>query len=184
MSYAISVWGAHTNVDRLKPLFLLQKKALRNLFRIRRVSKYVKGHTKMVFIENKILSVYNIYNYMTVLEIHKLMMFQEPQYLCEILNLEDDNLLRRNNRISIPFFKNTHYQNNFCYQAPDLWNFLGANASVCDNVTNSPSLNSMKARLKRFLLKMQTHGQSVESDINWYSFNHSIEAYIKLLRSK
>ena len=183
MSYAIPVWGAHTNIDRLKPLFLLQKKALRNLFRIRRVSKYVKGHTKMVFIENEILSVYNIYNYMTVLEIHKLMMFQEPQYLCEILNLEDDNLLRRNNRISIPFLKNTHYQNNFCYQAPDLWNLLGANASVCDNVTNSPSLNSMKARLKRFLLKMQTHGQSVESDINWYSFNHSIEAYIKLLRS-
>ncbi len=60
MSYAISVWGSYSNVDRLKPLFMLQKRALRNLYGIRRVSKHVKGHTKLIFAKQNILAVYNI----------------------------------------------------------------------------------------------------------------------------
>ena len=28
LSYGISVWGAYSNIDRLKPLFILQKKSI------------------------------------------------------------------------------------------------------------------------------------------------------------
>ena len=183
LSYAISVWGAHTVSDNLKQLFILQKRALRNLFCLRKASKYVEGHTKSTFTKHGILSVYNIYNYMTILSIDKLFKLKEPQYLNELLNLNSDQA-RRNNRIGyIPKFKCNHYQSNYCYQGPHLWNLLSQNATICNDVTSSPSLSAMKARLKKFLLKMQSHGH-IESENTWYKFNHSPEDYIRQLKGK
>ncbi len=122
---------------------------------------------------------------MTILEIHKLNVFQEPQYLRDLLKLECNNLTRRNNRIHVPFFKLSHYQNNFCYQAPELWNLIGSNSNICNDVIGAPSLKSMKSRLKFFLLKIQAHGQpqSESNDNNWHNFNRSIAAYINLMKS-
>ena len=183
LSYAISVWGAHTVSDNLKQLFILQKRALRNLFCLKKASKYVEGHTKSTFTKHKILSVYNIYNYMTILSIDKLFKLKEPQYLYELLNLNSDHA-RRNNRIGyIPKFKCNHYQSNFCYQGPYLWNLLSQNATICNDVTSSPSLSAMKARLKKFLLNMQSYGH-IESDYTWYNFNHSPEDYISQVKGK
>ena len=71
LSYAISVWGGSLAGDKIKPLFVLQKRALRNLWSIKRESTYVKGHTKPLFQKYKILTVYNLYNYMTVLNLGK-----------------------------------------------------------------------------------------------------------------
>ena len=105
---------------------------------------------------------------MTILEIYKLMILQEPLYLCELLNLESVKFIKRNHRIYIPFFKLRQLQNNFCYQAPELWNFLGSNSTICNDVTSALSINSMKLRLKSFLLKLQSHGQNNECDQNWY----------------
>ncbi len=182
LSYGISVWGSYYITDKLNPLFVLQKRALRNLFSIRKVSKYVKGHTKLIFSKLNILSVYNIYNYMTILSIDKLFKLKEPKYLCELLNLNSESNTR-NNRIShIPKFKCNHYQSNYCYQGPYLWNLLSSNSSICNEITVSPSLNVMKSRLKKFLLKMQSYGQT-EYDETWYQFNHSIDMFINLIKS-
>ena len=71
-SYAISTWGG-TESD-LEQIFVLQKRALRNLFGIKKVSKFIKGNTKPVFAEHKILTVHNIYSYMTLLQISKLIL--------------------------------------------------------------------------------------------------------------
>ncbi len=182
LTYGISVWGAHYTTDNLKYLFVLQKRALRNLFCIRKVSKYVKGHTKLVFSKLNILSVYNIYNYMTTLSIVKLFKLKEPQYLRDLHNLDSESD-KRNNRIDyIPKFKCNHYQNNFCYLGPCLWNLLGSNSSICDEITVSPSLRIMKSRLKKFLIKMQSYGQT-ENDEAWYKFNHSIELFMNQIKS-
>ena len=140
--------GAYSNIDRLKPLFILQKRALRNLFSIRRVSRFIRGHTKLIFRDYNILTVYNIYNYMTLLSIDKLFKLQEPQYLCEILKLNKDNN-SRNNRIYLPLLKSNQYQNNFCYQGPSLWNSLSSHVTICNNITKSPSLNAMKNQIKK-----------------------------------
>ena len=89
LSYAIPVWGSFATGDSLRPLFLLQKRALRNLFCIRRESKHVKGHTKSTFNEHRILTVYNVYNYMTILHLAKIIALSEPIFLCKLLKLED-----------------------------------------------------------------------------------------------
>ena len=120
---------------------------------------------------------------MTILSIDKLFKLKEPQYLNELLNLNCDGD-RRNNRIShIPKFKCSHYQGNYCYQGPYLWNLMASNARICNETTSSPSINVMKTRLKKFLLKMQSHGQN-ENDDTWYKFNHSPELYINQIKGK
>jgi hypothetical protein len=49
---------------------------------------------------------------MTILEVYKLMILQEPPYLCEPLNLQlkSMKLIKRNHRIYIPYFKLVNYK--------------------------------------------------------------------------
>ena len=181
MLYAITGWGGTVTNNSLNKLFLLQKRALRNLFSVRRVSKHIKGHTKNVFQQNKILTVYNLYNYMTVLEIGKLLRIGEPNYLCEVLKLFPSHL-SRNNRLYLPKFIRNHHQNNFCYQGPKLWNLLASKSSYCKDVTSAPTLNAMKSRLKNFLLVMQSYGVNKNDfDLNWYDSNKDISKYLSAI---
>ena len=78
----------------------------------------------------------------------------------------------------IPKFKLSHYQNNYCFQAPKMWNLLSSSVSFCCDITNAPTLNSMKTRLKRFLLKMQSYGDQVE----WIDANKSISTYLTSIK--
>ena len=55
LSYAIQIWGGRADGDKLQHLFVLQKRAMRNLYGLRRVSKHIKAHTKPAFKENKVL---------------------------------------------------------------------------------------------------------------------------------
>ena len=155
LSYAIPVWGGFDSCDSLKSLFILQKQALRNLFSIRRESKHVKGHTKEKFNELRILTVYNIYNYATLLHLVKLKMLKEPAYLYDLLGLQNVTNERKN-RVNLPNLKLKHYQNNFFYQAPKLWNSICSSQSHCDSLPNAPTLNCLKTRLKIFLQFLPT----------------------------
>ena len=82
LSYGISVWGSGGSENKLKPLFVIQKRCLRNLFKIRRNSKFVKCHTKT----NGILTVHNLYNYFTLCDISKLYHLKIHKYSYNLLN--------------------------------------------------------------------------------------------------
>ena len=176
LSYAISVWGGSGSGDKLKPLFILQKRALRNIFSVKRVSTYIKGHTKSVFQKQKILTVYNVYNYMTVLSFGKVIKMEEPEFLYNILKLNSQN---RRNMVYLPLFKLNSYQNSFCYQAPKLWNMLASSPKYCNEITNAPTLSSMKSRLKSFLLNMQSYGNKND----WIDTNKQISCYINAIKA-
>ena len=183
LSYGISVWGGMRDGDILKPLFVLQKRALRTLFGIQKVSKYIKGHTKQVFHEKKILVVYNIYNYMTILDTAKLLAHNHPTVLCKLLNITSDNVgSLRNFRMSLPSFKLNRYQNTFSYQGPKLWNSLASSNVLFKGVSKLPAkipVSFIKTRLKKFLLEMQKFGVD-ESDNNWQPYNWIIDSFITL----
>ena len=180
LTYAITVWGGNATGDRLKPLFTLQKRALRNLYGLRRVSKHVKAHTKPIFKENNILTVYNLYNYMTILEIGKLKYNYTPKYLCNILKIhENPQRNKYGNRLFLPKFNCNHYQNNFCYQAPKLWNLLDSSQSYCNNVTNFSNILFLKKKIKSFLLDMQSY----HDEINWHSANYRISTYLAAVKN-
>ena len=176
LSYAISVWGGrHSDLNRL---FLLQKRALRNLFSIKKVSKFVLGHTKQVFLDKKILSVFNIYNHATILSFAKMIRNKEPEYLCKLLHIYDP-ILSRNNRVYQPSLQLEHYKLNFCYSAPKLWNTLCNSTDESKKIVSSPSINCLKTRLKKFLLDLQSYGDSVE----WIKANKCLENYLTYSKS-
>ena len=176
LSYAIPIWGGFSSHDALRPLFLLQKIALRNLFSIKRESKHVKGHTKRKFNELGILTVYNVYNYATLLHLAKLIILREPLFLCNLLRLTLSEY--PSNRIFQPCFKLTHYQNNFCYQGPKLWNTLCSSPSNCSSITLAPSINALKSRLKNLLCKVQAYGHEIE----WLKINKCLDLYLTAVK--
>ena len=48
--YGISLWGSAGSPSNLSALFAAQKKTLRAILRIPRLSRYCPGHTKQIFI--------------------------------------------------------------------------------------------------------------------------------------
>ena len=178
LSYAIPVWGGFDSHDSLHQIFILQKRALRNLFRIRCTSKHVKGHTKSIFGKFNILTVYNVYGYMTTIHLAKLIIGKEPMYLYDLLRLADSSETR-NNRLYQPNLSLNHYMNNFCFQAPKLWNTISSSPTYCENVTAAPSLSCLKSRLKRLYIKMQTYGDENE----WHNVNRNLSEFLTILKS-
>ena len=110
LSYAISVWGSGANESKLKPLFTIQKRCLRNLFKIRKVSEFIKGHTKSTFNNHKILSVYNLYFYFTVSCIARLRQLRSPEYLYSLLNID----IMISIELSFPYLKRNIINKTFC----------------------------------------------------------------------
>lgn len=176
LSYAIPVWGGFGSRDSLKSLFLLQKRALRNLFCIPRVSKHIPGHTKRVFNDLRILTVYNIFNYMTLLHLAKLIILHQPNVLCDLMKL--DNSENRRCKIFQPQLYLSHYQNNFCYIGPKQWNSLCSSSACFDSIIMAPSLNCQKTRLKKLFLNVQSYGNEIE----WIPQNKSLELYLKAVK--
>ena len=173
-----TVWGGFDSHDSLHQIFLLQKRALRNLFRIRRTSKYIRGHTKPIFGNFNILTVYNVYGYMTTLHLAKLIIGETPPYLYDLLRLGNSSETR-NNRLYQPNLSLDHYMNNFCFQAPKLWNIISSSPSYCENLTTAPSMSCLKSRLKRFFIKMQTYGDENE----WHKLNHNVNEFLTTVKS-
>ena len=176
LTYAITTWGGMTSY--LQPLFLLQKRALRNLFGIKKVTKFIKGHTKEIFGNHNILSIYNIYTQMTLVHLFKLIQLKEPVYLCKLLKTEE-TYFSRNKRIYVPKLSLKHYKSNFCFTGPSLWNAINSASSFCNDITNAPSSTSFKRRLKRTLIEMQTYGDKIE----WLPANNNMYLYLKAIKS-
>ena len=126
--------------------------------------------------KHRILTVYNIYNYMTLLQLAKLIRLNEPLILCDLMRLTSAE--NRNNRIYLPKLNLSHYQNNFCYQAPKLWNLLCSSPNYSSSITMAPSLKCQKSRLKSLLLKVQSYG----NDLDWVSINKSLELFLNAMK--
>ena len=124
---------------------------------------------------------------MLILTLAKLIFLKIPNFLCKILKIDTFNSVNdpvgkpsnRNNRVYVPKLKLNRYQNNFCFQAPKLWNSLASARVVCGNITTAPTMTTLRKLSKQFLLKMQIHGLN-GNDLNWYDFNHSIAKYITM----
>ena len=63
LMYGISIWGSGGSLSNLRCLFSVQKKCIRSLFRVKRISILCPGHTESTFTAYKILTVHNLYFY-------------------------------------------------------------------------------------------------------------------------
>ena len=184
MNYCLTIYGA-ANRSHIEKLFRVQKHCMRILFgnrkeyldkfctcncaRAREFGKqklgsefYSKESSKPIFQNLKILTLPNIYNYQTCLEVLKILKFRRPASLYETYQLS-----QRNNSTLLITPANT---NSFTFISSRMWNivmkFLERDSDLIDM-----KLGSFKRRLKNCLLEVQ----GKHDEIEWYPENFKID---------
>ena len=118
--YGISLWGSAGSPSNLSTLFTAQKKALRTIFRIPRISRYCPGHTKQVLITNRILTVHNLY-FSSVLHAIFLSLFSNtPKPIADQIKLHLST--RTDHYFLLPLLKYTNHQKNLPFVGSKIWN--------------------------------------------------------------
>ena len=79
LMYRISIWGSGGSISNLSCLFSAQKKRIRSLFRVKRISILCPGHTKSTFTAYKIYAVHNLYFYSVLTSIFSSLYSFHPQ---------------------------------------------------------------------------------------------------------
>ena len=117
-------------------------------------SFYRKEYTKPLFNAHKILTVYNLYIYMAVNEISKLLTLRSPTILLEQIKLSSRN---KENRIIIE----SSCQKDSCYHnASPLWNMYIKKLEIPD--IHNIIIPLLKHKLKTHLLSIQLKGSAEE----------------------
>ena len=150
--------------NKLKPLFITQKKCTRILFgdreayinkfktcaRVRPYGQqllgpefYRKESSKPLFISNNILSVHNLYKYYCMLETFKILKLRVPMSLYSLFTRS-----KRKETLLI----SQKPSSNFMYNSSKLWNSCQKPLNIQDF---SLSIGSLKSRLKNLLLSNQ-----------------------------
>ena len=183
MNYCLTIYGAASKTHTEK-LFRVQKHCMRILFgnrgeyldkfntcaRVREFGKqklgsefYSKESSKPIFQSLKILTLPNIYNYQTCLEVLKILLFHRPISLYETYKLS-----QRNNSTLLILPPDT---NHFTYISSRMWN-IAVKSLAKDCSLSDIKIGSFKSRLKTRLLEIQ----GKHDDIEWYPYNFNMDS--------
>ena len=162
--YTLPLWGARHTSSEFNELFKLQKKAIRI---ITNKTTKIEGkfqNTKPLFKKANILTIQNLYYYLTALETRKILTLNKPE---QIFSLFVKSV--RSNRLILPKFNTERYKSNsFVFNSSKIVNYVLSN-----NIDiYSMSQITLKVNLKRFLMNKQS--ATIHGDINWYPCNLSI----------
>ena len=180
LSYGISSWGGISQ-NKLKPLFITQKKCVRVMFgdneayfnkfmtcvrtRPRESQKlgkefYEQEHSKPLFNDNNLLTVYQLYTYHCTLEMFKIVNLRLPISLYSLFNMSN----RREN-----YFITPNPSTSFVYQSAFMWNSCYKLSSLY-NIEFSTAIVTVKHKLKTVLLNAQ---KQFDKSI-WFPNNHDL----------
>ena len=142
LSYCISVWGG-IPTKKIDKIFTVQKRCIRLLFgeefsfdhheyyqtcaRVRTYQDHMKDkdftleHTKPLFAKHELLTVKNLHNLHTVVELFKILKYRRPYSLIELFNFSNHV---NSNLLQIPSVKLDLAKNNFVFHSTHLWNSL------------------------------------------------------------
>ena len=167
--YIMSIWATNHASNDFEKLFKLQKKAIRI---ITNHTAKIEGrfqHTKQLFKKTNILSVHNLYYYITACEGMKILTSKKPRAL---YNLYQQSVT---DRLILPkFSKVGNKAKSFIFNSSKILNYLIANR-IKYKLT---SLASYKLNLKRFLMARQNI--SINKDPNWLPINISLFTDVKV----
>ena len=167
--YGINVWRSAGSTSNLFKLFAAQKKAIRTLFHIRRLSRYIPGHTKNVFCKNKILAIHNLY-FLATLKSTFLAIYSSPP--APIVNQVKYHLSnRKDNLFILPKLQLSNHQKNYPYINLKIWNSF-INICSCLDILNNSMINHWKAdKFSRVCKSFFLHFQSLDNPLTWNIFN-------------
>ena len=160
--YGIAVWGSGGSSSNLSTLFAAQKKTIRTLFNIPRISRYCPGNTKNCMNNNQILTVHNLY-FASVLNNLFLALYSNPPK--PIINQIKLHLsIRNDNFFILPKFKLTILQKNVPYIGLKVWNCFINISSTTDSIDKTMLIywkyNTFKISIKSFFLHIQKFGSA------------------------
>ena len=147
--YFTFLWGTRQTSPVFNDLFKLQKKAIRII--TNRTSK-IEGkfqNTKPLFKKSNILTVQNLYFYLTTTESSKILnTWSKPEQISDIFIKSG-----RSNRLLLPKFKNERYKSNsFIFNASKILNHI-----LSDGLDiYAMSQTTLKMNLKRYLMAKQS----------------------------
>ena len=144
LNYCNIIWGgAYDTV--LKPLFILQKKAIRIISN----SHYLE-HTAPLFKSLKLLNIYQIFKYNCLLLVHKCKKanyfpeFKKKLQTCSSIHSHET---RNNNQLRVPLEKLKLCQKSYKYISIRLWN------DVNEDIKNIYSIITFKKKIKILLIE-------------------------------
>ena len=198
LTYCISSWGG-VSTHKLQRLFKIQKRCVRILFgnescidssklyetssqsqtsdeHIILSKEYCLEHTKPLFNENKLLTVFNLHTLHTFMEVFKVMKYHSPISIYELLTLG-----HRAQKVTLilPKVNLDISKHNFVFKSAAIWNSLNATLfnrcipqsdgivipGSTENSDMAASISVIKNKLKCHLLEKQKLGDKINWDI-------------------
>ena len=120
LMYGISIWGSDGSISNLCCLFSAQKKCIRSLFRVKRISILCPGHTKSTFTAYKILTVHNLYFYSVLTSIFSSLYSCPPQPIVD--QVKPHLSKRKEAYLILPLVRLSKHHKNMSYVGLKLWN--------------------------------------------------------------
>ena len=162
--YCIPLWGSLHKSASLNKLFILQKKCIRLINNRTKKIDGIFPHTKPLFKKSNVLTVFNLYYYMTCIEATKIVQFESPIAIYEFFDISI-----RSQRFIIPKFRLSKIMNkSFIYNSSKILNYLLQQ----DIKYYELSPDNFKTRLKKHLTFTQS--LSINGDDEWLPCNHDI----------
>ena len=172
LMYGISIWGSGGSTSNLRCLFSAQKKCIRSLFRVKRISNMCPGHTKSSFTAYKTLAVHNLYFYSLLTSIFSWLYSSPPQ---PIVDQVKPHLSKRKEAYFIlPLVRLSNHDKNMPYVGLKVWNSFINATSTLDLLDASLLLYWKLGKFKKFVKDTFLHFQSLNSDVTWDSLNFNL----------
>ena len=143
LNYGVIAWG-HTHSSYLERILLLQKKALRII-----CNTSWKAHTDILFYENKVLKINDLFSHYLGQFMYKLENKEQPSIFYDMFkkyNAIHKYPTRRSNEFHLPKTRTILTHSTFTSAGPKFWNTLDS------NLKSAPSIASFKKGLKLFFL--------------------------------
>ena len=206
LSYCISTWGG-IPAYKLQDVFRIQKRVIRLLFgkqytfdhagfyetcaRVRTYKEntspknYSLEHTKPIFNEYNILSIYNIYAQRTFIDLFKVFKIHSPISIFSLFEFSERDT---SHLIKLPQIKLNVSKSNYVFSSSIIWNNLvGQIFETCQPNKNSiivegsqensdfcSTVPFVKQKLKNILLSRQKLGEPSE----WESSNFCVSKFL------
>ena len=169
LMYGISIWGSGGSISNLCCLFSAQKKCIRSLSRVKRISILCPGHTKSTYTAYKILTVHNLYFYSVLTSIFSSLYSCPPQPIVD--QVKPHLSKRKEAYLNLPLVRLSNHHKNMPYVGLKLWNSFINVTSTLDILDASRLLYWKLSKFKKFVKDTIIHFQSLNSDVTWDSFN-------------
>ena len=168
--YCIPVWGSQHTTPEFKDIFIAQKRAIRTITNSTQKVNSRFQHTKNLFRTTNILTVHNLYYYITSNESKKILCTKKPQLIYDFYILSE-----RSSRLIIPKYNYSKISNrSFIFNSSKIINYMLTNGIEY----SSNSQYTFKTIVKGHLLFKQSQPINFEPD--WLPCNINIFSDINI----